>query len=588
MNITRSQAIFALIIVAAIVLVGGTALVNSLGSGDDDTTNSGSAFMGDTPGDSTGQDAPPTGTADVIVQSSNTKELWMDEMARQFNALNQRTSTGERVQVTVHHTGQELQTDLTPAAWSPANQPWIDSVNQDNQDLYGFPLISDACPPTVAIPLGIAMWQPMAEALGWPNTPIGWADIAALAQNPDGWAAYGHPEWGRFKYGHGHPEHSNSGRLSIVAEIYAANGETSVLTLADVENTDAEASVAAVQQAVAHYGEVDTDLLDRMVLRGPSYLHAVTNYEGNVVRWNNERAADMQFPFVMVYPSEGVFLIDHPFCVLDRAQWVSAAQIEGAQMFRDFITQRDQQAQLVQFGIRPADTSIPLAAPLDLAHGVNPNLVPGQNINVLPYPPANVMDAVVSLWKRVKKPSTVVLTIDTSGSMRGEALQALIMGAQRFVRQMQPNDEIVVFTFGDTVTRLEPSGLVGEVGEELAARIGTLFAEGNTALFEATLQSYEVIEGLRAEDLAADEARIYGIVLMSDGQNTSGQLDEKYVRRRLPDGSESDQVRLYTIAYGDEADEETLRLWANRTNGKFFQGSIEDIENIYFLISSEF
>ncbi len=37
-----------------------------------------------------------------------------------------------------------------------------------------------------------------------------------------------------------------------------------------------------------------------------------------------------------------------------------------------------------------------------------------------------------------------------------------------------------------------------------------------------------------------------------------------------------------------DADIDLLKTLANRTNGKQFSGSVEDIEAVYFLISSEF
>ena len=46
-------------------------------------------------------------------------------------------------------------------------------------------------------PLVIAMPQPMAEALGWPDKPLGFADILALSQDPEGWAALRPPRVGR-------------------------------------------------------------------------------------------------------------------------------------------------------------------------------------------------------------------------------------------------------------------------------------------------------------------------------------------------------------------------------------------------------
>ncbi|NEQ27778.1 MAG: hypothetical protein F6K28_54030, partial [Microcoleus sp. SIO2G3] len=58
------------------------------------------------------------------------------------------------------------------------------------------------------------LWAPEAEGTittwsqvrsGWPDEPIGFADILALSQDPEGWAAFGHPEWGPFRLGKTNP-----------------------------------------------------------------------------------------------------------------------------------------------------------------------------------------------------------------------------------------------------------------------------------------------------------------------------------------------------------------------------------------------
>ena len=65
--------------------------------------------------------------------------------------------------------------------------------------------------------LVIAMPAPMAHALGWPATPVGWRDLAALAADRRGWGVHGHPEWGAFKLGKPSPEHATSGLLATIA-----------------------------------------------------------------------------------------------------------------------------------------------------------------------------------------------------------------------------------------------------------------------------------------------------------------------------------------------------------------------------------
>jgi hypothetical protein len=52
---------------------------------------------------------------------------------------------------------------------------------------YKAQIVSDTnCPETANLPIGIAMWSIMAQALGWPNTNIRWVDLIALVVNPSG------------------------------------------------------------------------------------------------------------------------------------------------------------------------------------------------------------------------------------------------------------------------------------------------------------------------------------------------------------------------------------------------------------------
>jgi Ca-activated chloride channel family protein len=99
----------------------------------------------------------------------------------------------------------------------------------------------------------------------------------------------------------------------------------------------------------------------------------------------------------------------------------------------------------------------------------------------------------------------------------------------------------------------------------------------------------DLAEALQASDVADGEPRLYGIVLLSDGKNEAAAGPSRNdMLSRLPSGTEASGVRIYTIAYGADADLDLLRTLANRTNGKQFSGDVENIEAVYFLISSEF
>ena len=52
---------------------------------------------------------------------------------------------------------------------------------------------------------------------------------------PEGWAAYGHPEWGAFKLGKTNPNFSTSGLSALIAQAYAATGKTRDLSSEDLD-----------------------------------------------------------------------------------------------------------------------------------------------------------------------------------------------------------------------------------------------------------------------------------------------------------------------------------------------------------------
>ena len=112
-----------------------------------------------------------------------------------------------------------------PVIWSPAASSWGAVLNQRLSNR-GQPAMTTDFTSFMLTPLVIAMPRPMAEALGWPDEPLGYADILALSQDPQGWAAHGHPEWGAFRLGKTNPNFSTSGLSALIAQAYAANGKT--------------------------------------------------------------------------------------------------------------------------------------------------------------------------------------------------------------------------------------------------------------------------------------------------------------------------------------------------------------------------
>src|SRR3712207_3784685 len=177
-----------------------------------------------------------------------------------------------------------------PVIWSPASSSWGAILNQRLTDKGGEAIAPDGTP-FMLTPLVIAMPKPMADALGYPEKPIGFSDILALSRNAEGWGAYGHPEWGPFRLGKTNPNFSTSGLSALIAQYYAATGKTSDLTVEDLGKAQVQQFARGVESAVVHYGDTTLSFLNnwyRTDASGTSltYTSAVAVEEKSLIDYN--------------------------------------------------------------------------------------------------------------------------------------------------------------------------------------------------------------------------------------------------------------------------------------------------------------
>lgn len=555
-----------------------------MASGDKKGSGSGDAATASPTGTSA-PGAPEGPAVEIVVSSSDGKKEWIEDVAKAFHDSKAAVS-GKPIRVKVIHmkSGESLQKILDgkekPTLWSPAGQAWIELINQTWKGRTNQNFI-DASRPTVTSGLVIAMWRPMAEALGWPAKPIGWDDLTRVASDPKGWGSYGHPEWGVFRFGHGHPDYSTSAMLSVISGIYAAAGKTSGLTPEDLKNPKVIEKVGALEKAIVHYGESSSWLTEKLATKGPAYLSAVTLYESNVVKANDKYKAKLPFPLVAVYPKEGTFWENHPTGIVN-ADWVSAEQKEAGQKFLDFMTSKDQQAKALKYGYRPTDKSIPITSPIDAEHGADPAQSSEKSLE---YVSDAIFRRANEMWHEVKKHSLVYLVLDTSGSMNGDPMNAAKKGAAQFIREMQKEDEIAVIAFSDAPRLVKPLGKVREVGEGLAQSVEGLFADGGTSLYDATLMAMDLIEKHKKE---SKEQKLYGVVVLSDGKDTASRKRQSDLFDLMPATESADGTRIFTVAYGNEADEDLLKQISSRSNALFLKGDAGNIDKIYHQISAYF
>ncbi len=350
---------------------------------------------------------PSANTVEIALYSSSTKEDWINAVTESFNAAQIRIASGKlvRVRVTQVNSGDSklaiLEGKIQPTLWSPGDRSWVAGANQRWKQLTGKLLISGDCPETIYEPTGFAMWRPMAEAMGWPDQAIGWEDMLRLADDPAGWARYGHAEWGQLKLGQTDPNSSNSGLLILTALAYSTLGLTEEPTPEEVNSKTFVDAMSLVNRHTVYREAQSRLLIERMVLGGPNELHAVNTNEAEVLKSNTRYGNLLQYPLAFVFPAEGSFWGGHPMCILD-ADWVTAEQREAAEIYTRYLLEPEQQALAVTKGLRPANPIVPLHAPISLQNGTDPRVTP-ETAPALVSPSPEVAQAIQAVFDLVTK-----------------------------------------------------------------------------------------------------------------------------------------------------------------------------------------
>lgn len=541
------------------------------------------------PSEGGGQAAPPSESLVLHMLYGSEKEAWINEVTATFNSQQNMSPNGRPIHVEAIPIGSLesmraiINGDEQPAIWSPASSVIFPLANNQWASSHsGEMLVEEGNAPSLVLsPVVIAMWRPMAEAMGWPDTPLGWSDIVAFAREGKTWADYGHPEWGPFKFGHTHPDYSNSGFITIIATAYAGAGGPRELTLEDVQKPDVSAFIADIESTVIHYGKSTGFFGRRMMEKGPNYLSAAVLYENLVMEsYDQTQYPDLVMPIVAIYPREGTFWSDHPFAILPWARQDEEVRA-AAETYRDFLLAVPQQERALYYGFRPSLSDVPIANDITPDKGVDPQ----QPVSVLRAPDAEVMEAARAAWGQNKKRVEVTVLIDTSGSMGADGrITRAKAGLGTFINQLADADSLSVISFSTDATTLSPLSEVGTSREEALRRVDGLFAAGDTRLIDTTLEAYRDMEQRpRGEHIRA-------IVVLSDGADTASTSSQTTLEQHVSADEEGYSIKIFTIAYGPENNEARglLEAMAEASGGKFYESGPNNIEQVYLDITRFF
>ncbi len=170
--------------------------------------------------------------------------------------------------------------------------------------------------------------------------------------------------------------------------------------------------------------------------------------------------------------------------------------------------------------------------------------------------------------EKLEESTAVVLALDTSGSMSGEALAVAKVSALAFLEQLPPQNPVAVVGFGDSASVAAPLS-TDRVASQTA--ITNLVSAGETTLFDALAVSTDLLAGFEADRFA--------VVLLSDGADTRSTT----TAAAAVDGLVSGEVTLYSVGL-ETGDSKLVELQAltESAGGRYLAATeLSELDAVY-------
>jgi Bacterial extracellular solute-binding protein len=245
-------------------------------------------------------------------------------------------------------------------AWSPASGLYKESFVADWTLKYNkAPIVREE---TLALtPMTFVMWEDRYQAFIKKFPTVSFRTIGQALDQKAGWNAIaGRPEWGLFKFGHTHPNQSNSGLMTLVLMAFDYQHKCRGLEMKDVMDEGFQDWMRNIERGVSGLSNSTGNMMRDMVLKGPSTYDALFVYESVAVDYL--RNAEGRWGRLhLVYPELNMWN-DNPMYVLD-APWIKAEQRAAVGKFTDFLMSEPIQKLSLQHGFRPGNPSVSIKSP---------------------------------------------------------------------------------------------------------------------------------------------------------------------------------------------------------------------------------
>jgi Ca-activated chloride channel family protein len=470
-----------------------------------------------------------------------------------------------------------------PHAWVPDSTAWLKLASAREAAAR---MIPDRQPSLARSPAVIGMPMPMAKAVGWPKAKLSWAQFGSLAGSRDGWARFGHREWGSFKIGMTNPVTSTAG-------LHALTGVAD--TDDDGRITDPERqAMLGLSRTMRVYADDPAKIIgdfakhdvagEKQVL---GYLSGFPILEHDVRAYND---TNPRVPLAAVYPTDGTSDADYPYLTLE-ALWSKPAHKKVTKLFLKYLQGPEgRQAFLDNFYRDPNRRA---GKGLTEDYGVTPRITSLPRAVLAP----DSVSLTVATWVAANRLTNVLFVLDVSKSMdrpvettSRSRIQLAATATARMVNLLGDDARVGLWAFSSRPSgradhqQLTSLGPLKQTASGVSRRtllrndlrrLPASRAEA-TGLYDTALAAYQHL----SQRYVPNATNL--VVLISDGGDDKAGLSLRAATAKLKASRDADRpTRLITIGYGPEADATALDELATVTGGRSYHAQYEtDIDEL--------
>jgi len=464
--------------------------------------------------------------------------------------------------VSLSGVGQANGNSVLPDVWLPDSSSWLLRLRSKASGFAPQNGTSVARSPVV-----VAMPEPVAASVGWPQTRLGWSDLLKSITTGT-----------NFRPGIVEPSRDAAG-LSGLLSLAAAAGAAG----ADAQ----KATTAALRALATGRSAVRQELIARFPRSADpasiaSSLSAAALSEEDVIEFNAQKPP---ISLVALYLDPAPMSLDYPYAVMPGTEPAKAAAAEG--LF-DVLDTPGFRNRLAAQGLRAADGTwgegfnAPQGAPSPAGTSPTPTTGPNPGGVAAAGLDAAAVERALSSWSVATQAGRMLAIIDVSGSMitkvptanNATRAQVTLEAARRGLALFDDSWALGLWVFSTQLVgsrdwrQLVPIGPLSSQRGTLEAALAGIVPKrgGDTGLFDTVLAGYNAVQ----ENWEA--GRVNSVVMLTDGKNddNDGITQAKLLSelKRLADPERPVQVII--IGIGGEVSRAELESVTDVTGGGVF------------------